>query len=112
MAYPPPFREFEYLLRVGKAELLGKRCFQVRFEKLAMPAVPEHVVHVDPPEGSVVLPTACAKLLPWDVRRRQWRFARTADLARQRIRVVDDRSPPIVEIVSRYSLFILHRTRN
>ena len=70
-----PLREFAYLLRVRKAELLGKRRFQVRFKELAMPAVPKHVVHVDAAERSILPLAACAKLLPWDVRRRQWRFA-------------------------------------
>src|SRR6516162_4469434 len=103
------FRHFPNLPIISEGQRVRQLRFHVLFEKLAMPALPEHKVHIDTlPAGT---PAAIAQPFAAAMGRRKRRAAFAADLAS--VTLPNRRSPfPAHEgIITPISLFVRQRVR-
>jgi hypothetical protein len=53
-----PFRQFPNLVRIREGQLARERGLQVRLQKLAVPPITHHEVHVNPMASLVGVPVA------------------------------------------------------
>ena len=59
-----PFCQLHNLLRSGERKLPWQRGFQIGFKELTIPAIPEHVIHIDISEWLTSLSTFGAQPFP------------------------------------------------
>jgi len=75
--------KFDNLSCIREGQLLGESGFEVRFQELALPAVPQHEIHVHTKELAIGRRAAAPVFLSSEMWSGQWGLAAAADLACQ-----------------------------